>query len=302
MEKYRAIFMVLILLALSSFPAYSGQLELLDYADLNIDCGATIKTKVQEMTWETDEEFIETGVNNFLMTFTDANPYQMKTLRSFPVGDKNCYNLPFLSQKKCVVRAGFYYGNYDSLSKPPTFVLEVDGKLRATVKTSLSDEPIYHQFVFISEKASVDVCLIRTQEDHVPFISTIESALIPDLQAYRLMPGQMALYNLESGINYGANHSVPLNEALFKLKKFSGFRQHLPKGDDAFNRTGTAEEVSSYSSRTPGRKLPTSWALIQNSAPSAVIDSAIESHNYVYESILISTSLSLLRLLIWIDQ
>ncbi|PON39868.1 Malectin-like carbohydrate-binding domain containing protein [Trema orientale] len=301
MEKYRAILMVFMLLALSRFRAYSNQFELLDYADLNIDCGATIKTKVQEMTWETDEEFIETGVNNFL-TFTDANPYQMKTLRSFPLGDKNCYNLPLLSQKKYAVRAGFYYGNYDGLSKPPTFVLEVDGKLRATVQTSLSDEPIHHQFVFISEKSSVDVCLIRTQEDHVPFISTIESALIPDLQAYRLMPSQKALYNLESGINYGANHSVPLNEALFKLKNFSGFRQHLPKGDDAFNRIWTAEEISSYSSRTSGRKLPTSWALIRNSAPSAELDSAIESHNYVYESILISTSLSLLRLLIWIDE
>ncbi|PON66972.1 Malectin-like carbohydrate-binding domain containing protein [Parasponia andersonii] len=122
------------------------------------------------MTWETDEEFIKAGGNNFLMTFTnDASLYQMKTLRSF------------------------YYSNYNNLIKPLTFILEVDGKPKVTVENSLSDEPVYHKFVFFSEKSSFDVCMIRAQEDHVPFISTIESTLILDLQAYRLMPNQKAL-------------------------------------------------------------------------------------------------------------
>ncbi|PON66973.1 Malectin-like carbohydrate-binding domain containing protein [Parasponia andersonii] len=86
---------------------------------------------VEDMTWDTDEEFIKSGVNNFINS-TNTTLSQMRTLRSFPNGDKNCYNLPFVSRTKYLVRAGFYYGNYDNLLKPPTFVLEVDGKFNVT--------------------------------------------------------------------------------------------------------------------------------------------------------------------------
>ncbi|PON39866.1 Malectin-like carbohydrate-binding domain containing protein [Trema orientale] len=46
----------------------------------------------------------------------------------FPVSDKNCYNRPFISQKKYLVSTGFDYGNYDNL-------------LKVTVENSLGDEP-----------------------------------------------------------------------------------------------------------------------------------------------------------------
>lgn len=132
----------------------------------------------------------------------------MKTLRSFPIGDKNCYNLPFEPQAKYILRAGFYYGNHDNLLKPPTFVLEVDRKLNVTVTTSLGEEPVYHEFIFFVGDGNTDVCLIRTHEDHVPFISTIESQLLYGKDTYKLMQNHTALY-LEKRINYGANKTFP---------------------------------------------------------------------------------------------
>ena len=177
-------------------------------SSLNIDCGATRKTIDDNHTfviWETDEDYIKTGQNEFLV-FTNASFYPMKTLRSFPSGSKNCYNLLLVAQSKYLLRAGFYYGNYDNNFKPPTFVLEVDGKLNVTVTTSLSDDPVYHEFIFFVEKENVDVCLTRTQEDHVPFISTIESNALYD--SYKLMENHTALY-LERRINYGANKTFP---------------------------------------------------------------------------------------------
>ncbi|GMN24400.1 hypothetical protein TIFTF001_000545 [Ficus carica] len=231
---------------------------------LNIDCGATRKTTDDNHTfviWETDEDYIKTGQNEFLV-ITNASFYPMKTLRSFPRGSKNCYNLLLIAQTKYLLRAGFYYGNYDNNFKPPTFVLEVDGKLNVTVTTSLSDDPVYHEFIFFVEKENVDVCLTRTQEDHVPFISTIESNALYD--SYKLMENHTALY-LERRINYGANKTFPERLSIFA---------------DEYNRIWTPEEIPSYRSLTPGFDVSsTGWVFTDNLPPYAVLYYAIEAHN-----------------------
>ena len=157
--------------------------------------------------WLTDDKYIKTGENKLLSTPT--NLFEMATLRSFPQGSKNCYNLPLKPQSKYLVRAGFYYGNYDNLQKPPTFGLQLQsGNLNVRVTTSLDVDPIYHEFIlFTIEEMVFDVCLIQTQNNQVPFISTLEASQV-DQNVYRLMTNNIALY-LESRINYGANQSVP---------------------------------------------------------------------------------------------
>ncbi|KAJ0084569.1 hypothetical protein Patl1_30835 [Pistacia atlantica] len=64
----------------------------------------------------------------------------MNTLRYFPNDHKICYKLSLVPLTKFPCRAGFFYGNYDGLSRPPSFNLERDGNLWATVTTSLSQE------------------------------------------------------------------------------------------------------------------------------------------------------------------
>ncbi|XP_060668099.1 probable LRR receptor-like serine/threonine-protein kinase At1g05700 [Ziziphus jujuba] len=144
---------------------------------------STSKDEITGLTWQTDEEFIETGGNNFLPR--NNIRLEMKTLRSFPnINSKNCYNLTLEMQSKYVLRAGFYYGNYDNLFMPPTFLLKVSAGnyFNVTVITSLSDDPIYHEIMFMTTNEAVDVCLIQTQEGHVPFISSLEATyVIPEI-------------------------------------------------------------------------------------------------------------------------
>lgn len=128
----------------------------LDVTWLNIDCGATSTSKdeITGLTWETDDQFIKIGQNNFLPMNNIIWPI-MKTLQSFLNGSKNCYNINLNIQSKYILRACFYYGNYDNLLKPPTFFLKVSAGSNktfrnVTVITSLSDDPNYHEIMFVT--------------------------------------------------------------------------------------------------------------------------------------------------------
>ncbi|XP_059663818.1 uncharacterized protein At1g24485-like [Cornus florida] len=174
---------------------------------LPIDCGGLIRNVAiynSYELWQTDKDFIKTGENIVLPTTHTL--FQMNTLRYFPKGHKNCYGLPLQdAYMKFLFRAGFYYGNYDCLSKPPSFRLGIDGNIWADVTTSMSEEMIYYELLYITKKSRVSVCLIRTMDSDVPFISSLEAYYIYD--AYNWMDNTTALY-LHGRINYGANTSV----------------------------------------------------------------------------------------------
>lgn len=130
----------------------------------------------------------------------------MNTLRFFPKGNKNCYKLLFwYSRYEYLFRAGFYYGNYDGLLKPPSFRIEVDGNFWANVTTSMSEDPVYHELIYVTKSDHATVCLVRTKDDEIPFISSLEASAV--YESYTLMDNNTALY-LHSRINYGANKSV----------------------------------------------------------------------------------------------
>lgn len=108
---------------------------------------------------------------------------------------------------KYIIRAGFYYGNYDYLFKPPTFNLIIDDNLWANVTTSIGIDPIYHELIYFTRKEHVSICLNQTQKGEIPFISSLEAIPLASY-VYRLMENNTALY-LEHRTNYGANQTVP---------------------------------------------------------------------------------------------
>lgn len=183
------------------------------YEELLIDCGSSQQTTITDRdslnsTWHTDEQFVKTGQNAILAPNQVFNT--MNTLRFFPSGNRNCYDLLLGSPNvKFLFRAGFVYGNYDGLSRPPSFKLEIDGNLWANVTTSMTqEEAVYHELIYKLKKQRATVCLVRTSNDEVPFISSLEAVIMgDDPHLYRLMENDTALY-LHSRINYGANQSV----------------------------------------------------------------------------------------------
>lgn len=184
------------------------------YTELLIDCGSSNGTTISDKdsmsyTWHTDYFFIQTGKNVILAPNQVFNT--MNTLRYFPDGNTNCYYLPLHpAGAKFLFRAQFVYGNYDGLSKPPSFRLEIDGNFWANVTTSMSQEPVYHELIYRLKEEKATVCLVRNSNDDVPFISSLEAVFLGDDKdklMYNLMENGTALY-LHSRIDYGSNNTI----------------------------------------------------------------------------------------------
>ena len=167
---------------------------------MRIDCGAEITDPSGE--WQTDDEFIITGKNEQISTSSHISIEQLNTLRVFTTQNKNCYSLPTPSPARYFIRAAFYYGNYDDLSKPPTFDLEFDGNKWATVETSLTDITDF-ELVYANRGDNISVCLARTFHDQFPFISSLELWPLPD-SMYAGMSRDLAWLK-SYRYNYGAN-------------------------------------------------------------------------------------------------
>uniref|UniRef100_A0A1D1ZCT3 Uncharacterized protein At1g24485 n=1 Tax=Anthurium amnicola TaxID=1678845 RepID=A0A1D1ZCT3_9ARAE len=221
---------------------------------LSIDCGASTESFDDDLlTWETDDEYIFTGMN--IDVSHSQTRKEMNTLRFFPAGKGNCYVLPWSSEDKVLLRAGFYYGNYDSLSKPPTFDLQFDGFRWATVVTTSGEDPIYHEAVYTPKKAVINVCLINTGNG-VPFISSLEVTPWPS-DLYRFMTGNLGFY-LRSRTNFGADEDI---------------RYGLISGD-IYNRIWKAKGMENY---TNVSTFSFNKVKAENDPPSEVLDRAIEA-------------------------
>ncbi|KAK1286963.1 putative LRR receptor-like serine/threonine-protein kinase MEE39 [Acorus calamus] len=141
---------------------------------ITIDSGAeTDYTDGHGIEWKTDDGFSNGGDSQRVKINGLNVSEQMGTLRYFPDCIKNCYTLPTPNKVKHLIRAGFYYGNYDGLAKPPTFDLIFDSNKWVTVTTSM-DEPIFEEMLYAVEYDSTNICLGRTNANETPFISSLE--------------------------------------------------------------------------------------------------------------------------------
>ncbi|XP_021813820.1 probable LRR receptor-like serine/threonine-protein kinase MEE39 [Prunus avium] len=248
-----------LLLAFHLFTAYS-QLTI-DW--LNIDCGNNaLRWDKNLLQWVTDNGYTQAGINKQVPQKQELE--EMNTLRSFPnKAQQNCYALPFSAQtQRFLVRAGFYYGNYDGLSKPPSFDIHINGRNWSTVNTSTVVEgPIYHEAMYVNQGAgSLNVCIVQDESEVVPFISSIEAVPIWVLTGpfYREMETNYA-YNLVSRINYG------------------GGEVRFPGGEEMYNRVWT--RGTTPPNCTEVATLPAFLPVPENDPPNSVLSDSIESMN-----------------------
>lgn len=129
----------------------------------------------------------------------------MNTLRVFTTLKKNCYSITTDKGSLVLVRASFFYGNYDKRSSPPSFDLLFDGNNWATVKTSL-DQLVYYEVMYVVKSDTTSICLAQTQPNQFPFISALEVRNL-DSKMYGDVDPNYALF-LRSRIAYGANTTV----------------------------------------------------------------------------------------------
>lgn len=170
---------------------------------ISIDCGLQKVTYTETTTkirYISDASFIDTGESKSVLNeFRDDYQQPYWSLRSFPEGTRNCYNINVTSGIKYLIRASFVYGNYDGQEKAPEFELHLGANLWESIRfENASVASAYKELIHVPLRSYIHVCLVNTGSG-VPFISAIE--LRPLLNAS--YPTQVGLLALEMRFDTG---------------------------------------------------------------------------------------------------
>ncbi|XP_051186918.1 probable LRR receptor-like serine/threonine-protein kinase At4g29180 [Lolium perenne] len=163
---------------------------------LSIDCGldAALSGRLNtdtQITYVSDGPYVDGGENHEIGDVRSAGDYtDLRTLRSFPSGLRNCYTLPTVSGAKYLVRTQVFYGNYDGKndSSSVQFELYLGTNFWDKVE-NVSYWP--SEAVFVAWASWVPVCLINTGNG-APFVNTVElrqlgPSLYPDVNTDQFM-------------------------------------------------------------------------------------------------------------------
>ncbi|KAG7534851.1 Protein kinase domain [Arabidopsis thaliana x Arabidopsis arenosa] len=146
---------------------------------ISLDCGlpkneTSPYTETQTgLSFYSDENFIQSGKTDRVQANLESGflkPYT--TLRYFPEGIRNCYNLSVEMGRKYLIKASFLYGNYDGRNIAPVFDLYLGPNLWAKVdlqQVNGTQEEILHT----TTSNSLLICLVKTGETK-PLISALE--------------------------------------------------------------------------------------------------------------------------------
>ncbi|XP_031486587.1 probable LRR receptor-like serine/threonine-protein kinase At1g51810 isoform X2 [Nymphaea colorata] len=155
-------------IAIQIFSCFADQLF------LSIDCGGTgNRIDGTGIKWVGDDGYIMTGKAAQVQN-SSIYSQELNSLRYFPSQKKSCYVIAGVATgKKHMVRASFFYGNYDGKSSPPSFNLQFDGNTWVTLHTSSTDA-YYWEVIYGPKGDKISVCVAWTSPDQIPFISTLE--------------------------------------------------------------------------------------------------------------------------------
>ncbi|KAK4778045.1 hypothetical protein SAY87_018232 [Trapa incisa] len=170
---------------------------------ISIDCGAAEPTDSDiGLSYKTDEGFIHSGQKGQVAPeYNNQKSLQLRTLRSFPDGVRNCYTLRpnQSSSNRYLIRASFFYGNYDGLSQTPVFGLYIDVNYWTTVTWN----DTFEEVVYTTSRDYVHVCLVKTGSG-IPYISALELRTL-DNSTYNTMFRALEniwRFNVGSSIRY----------------------------------------------------------------------------------------------------
>ncbi|XP_023633175.1 probable LRR receptor-like protein kinase At1g51890 isoform X2 [Capsella rubella] len=146
---------------------------------ISLDCGLVPKDrtyveKSTNITYRSDADFIDSGTPGKINEMYKTQ-FQQQTwsLRSFPEGRRNCYNLTLTVKRKYLIRATFMYGNYDGLNQLPSFDLHIGPNKWTSVSTLGVTNGSIHELIHVLTQDRLQICLVKTGET-TPFISSLE--------------------------------------------------------------------------------------------------------------------------------
>lgn len=144
---------------------------------ISIDCGLpehmSYSSLQTDINYISDAKFIDTGVTKKIPPTDIIIKQQLEYVRSFPTGVRNCYRINITSGTKYLIRASFYYGNYDNLNKPPQFDLHFGANVWDTVNFTNLSLITTSEIIYTPSLDHIQPCLVNTGKG-TPFISAIE--------------------------------------------------------------------------------------------------------------------------------
>nr|GMD22570.1 putative leucine-rich repeat receptor-like protein kinase At2g19210 [Ipomoea batatas] len=190
---------------------------------ISIDCGLEegsggYQDEKTNIVYRADAEFIESGggVSGSIEKgyITDDTDKHLWTVRSFPSGSRNCYDLISGSSevegKRVLIRASFLYGNYDGKNETPSFELHLGVEVWDRVKFEGPLDVVRKEMVHVPQSNMLKVCLVNTGGG-TPFVSALELRQL-DHDAYptNASYGTNESLALFTRLNYGAQGNEPV--------------------------------------------------------------------------------------------
>ncbi|KAL0729374.1 hypothetical protein Bca4012_025467 [Brassica carinata] len=145
---------------------------------ISLDCGLPanelspyIETTTR-LNFSSDAAFIQTGkIGRIHSNAVSKSQRPYTTMRYFPDGIRNCYNLNVQKGRKYLIRAIFTYGNYDGRNIEPEFDLYLGPNLWTTIY--LEAQSTREEMLHMPTSNSLQICLVKTGET-TPLISALE--------------------------------------------------------------------------------------------------------------------------------
>ncbi|KAL5176340.1 putative leucine-rich repeat receptor-like protein kinase [Glycine soja] len=138
------------------------------------DKGNGYTEKTTSIFYISDAKFIDAGVSKSISPAEKSTHLQqLAYVRSFPSGERNCYRINVTSGTKYLIRATFFYGNYDGLNQPPQFDLHLGPNLWDTVSFPNASLSEISEIIYTPSLDYIHPCLVNKGQG-APFISTIE--------------------------------------------------------------------------------------------------------------------------------
>ncbi|ESW22549.1 hypothetical protein PHAVU_005G162300 [Phaseolus vulgaris] len=164
---------------------------------ISIDCGAEAGANYTEPSLHIN---LGTIASEEISTHTQQ---QLRSLRSFPEGKRNCYKINITRGSKYLIRTLFLYGNYDGRNMSPQFDLHLGANLWNTVTIRNASITQSNEIIHVPLLDFIQICLVNTGNG-TPFITAIELRTLKN-DTYVTKSGSLERYlrcNLGSNTAY----------------------------------------------------------------------------------------------------
>ncbi|CAF2152058.1 unnamed protein product [Brassica napus] len=146
---------------------------------ITLDCGLPLNESPYvepetEIQFLSDENFIQGGkMGRIPANLESENLKPYSTLRYFPDGIRNCYDIRVEVGRNYLIRAMFFYGNFDGLNVSPEFDMYTGPNKWTTIDLQKEPSGSGKEIIHISRSNSLQICLVKTGAT-TPMISTLE--------------------------------------------------------------------------------------------------------------------------------